>query len=1603
MNVGLLRRMPVLMVLALLVYLLFPFAAYASTVSAEMQVGDEQQSPVTPTVITLMSQDGNHSLTISNVNADPLSLEHVSDYLALFTSGAKAGNLSEEDTVPIPEQHVALVVDGSGQVINIIGPEADPPTVWAAPTAERIPEGGYIVIAGNGAWDSSPNMRPLYLHFKLGDSVRLMKDGVEMHAGDLVSSSPEPAPQPGPNPNPEPDPLPDPNPSPDPNLNPQPDPQPTPNPEPEPKPNPEPQPELKPELHVVTPTDTVSTVVYAPMIEVSGYVTNYSEEMGLKLMINEHEAAINATGGFQLTMELTPGPNSMLMRLLKGDNEVGLVSLLVTYDNSQAAGDYIEVEAAPADISIGVEGPRKKIDYIDRDVTGISNVIALFTRDYGPSITIPQFNVAVQVDGNNRVMRVVNPSINGSPPVWTGPTQLDIPEGGYVLMGQDNSYTANEIKRYLAVHFKSGDVIKLRKNGEVVPVQDLMSGQGWIPKLTLTNAPMVTVTDSQYIISGTVTNIDHPDAVSLMMNDTAVPVGSDGSFTYAYPLVNGTNYIDVKVMKNGIQQDIRHLVVFSRPGFSSQKEVLLWVDQASNAKKFQTSGQVYAFLKKAKDNGVTGILFDVKGVEGYASYKKNDLTGRPYISEIKTPERAGSNPDLDLLQEFVTHGHALGLKVHAAINVFAEGSIAYQEFAVLNDHLDWEERVYFPENNGEIKRLRESAKQGLVAFVNPANDEVRNYQLRTFEEIIKNYEVDGIVHDRSRYDNESADFSDETRVKFEQFLQARGKQLVNWPQDIFQYENNVRVDGPLIQDWWEFRSATIKSFFGEVKSMVDAYEVSTGRSIQVSSYVGSWYETYYLNGVNWGSTNFRFDPRLGLNEESVYTSDYYQTAYIEYLDFLMIGAYQTTSQEVKKYITLGNIVTNGEIPMYAGIALTNVQSPAVQREVFQAGLKNTNGLMLFDASQINWPIASAALRDEEYIKDYQLGMSLPGHNDSYLPGNFYNINLIEGNINVMTEAFGTSTGTSKYGVEVVVDASGQVTRVANKNQAINWNWVTQETNNSVIPSGGFVISTLDPSGTRTNRQLVANAYSIGDQVRASVLSGMLDDEGRKTADSQVTIEGLIEVLGPGKAVVMLNGKPAVLKESGEFTAVIPLSAGSNTVIVEVWVDDLKTNSKTLEIVKTSADGGGGTPGGGDGGSGTPTVPVTPVKPVTPDRIKVTETTSEAGQAVTHAEVNLEVMLSDIEQLAKQASSSPVLAYKLSQVKDAMVVDVPVSGLVKALEQLPQGKIVLESSLGQLELPLRSFITALKERPDAEYVRISVGRLTKEQEDKVKKGLTRDHAEPLTSPLSITFAMRQGEKLLKLNGMGESRVTFTLNVSKESPAAKTTALRYDLAADRLSFVPARVNTKQGATLIELKLTDEGIYVVARYDKKFSDLGNHWAKEAIELLASKRVVEGVSDTDFAPNAPLTRAQFAAMLVRALGLKEEAYAGGFTDVKSSDWYASSVATAAKHGLIKGNEQGGFDPHANITREQISLLLLRALELAGSKVSAAHPEEALSGFKDRDAIAQWARTAVAAMAEAGLLQGRAADSFAPQATASRAEGAVVLKRMLELAGLIN
>lgn len=1331
------------------------------------------------------------------------------------------------------------------------------------------------------------------------------------------------------------------------------------------------------------------------------------------------------------------------LRLMRDGTEIDIADLIQDDEHEDPAPDpdpvpipgedVIELEAPPEDITIIVQGPLKRIDYIDTDVAGIANIVALFSSKYGDTVTIPQFNVAIQVNADGIVTQMVNAANGNQPPSWTGPVDLEIPQGGYVVMAQDNSYANHDIKKFLATKFKVGDTAKLRKNGQIVSIDELTEGATLIPRLTVSNFPMYTVNTAATVIAGQVTN---GAGAELTIAGIDVALDEDGFFQHDTMLVEGTNYIDIVLIKDGAVVDEKTVIVYSRPSLTQDKRIILWVDQAANARKLQSSESVRHFLELAKDAGVTDIAFDVKGVEGFVSYKKNDLTGRPYVSEMTSELRKGSNPNLDLLEEFITHSHALGLKLHAALNVFAEGSITMKEFAVIDDHLDWEERVYRPEDHGEILRLRESdyGRRGLnddstgakVLFVNPANDEVRDYQLKTFEEVLKNYQVDGIMLDRGRYDNETADFSDVSKQKFELFLEKRGKVLTNWPDDIFRYENGKRVDGPLIQDWWEFRSGIIESFVKETRQLVDQYEAAAQRNIELSSYVGAWFESYYLNGVHWGSKQFTYDERLKFPSSSVYTENYSQTGYIEHLDFLMVGTYYSTAQEIQRYITIDSIVTQTERPLYASMALADLQSAPLQREIFQTALGSSDGLMLFDASLANWPIIKASLRDEEYIKDYHLGISKPGDPEAFIEGTYHNVNRNNDDLNVYTEEYGTHTGTNRFGVEVIVNAEGVVTKMANKKQAVDWQWGTPDDNNSEIPAGGMVISTLDSSGVRTLRQLVANTYNVGDEVRAAALYGWMDDDGRTVTETHPTITGMVKVLGAGSSItVNIAGKEATVNESGVFTGTAALVPGENEIEIEVYVDGMKTNAKTIRMNYTP--------------STTPSQPTSPVepspsqpqpgepgKPNPPDETdsQAQLVTSERGVTIQDGwarsehldgkaalRVNLDQDLIDriIESLQGEHSGNEVMI----EIRDTdlAIVSLPAQWLTEAYEAIPGLTWTLLLDNATYEIPASAILSAYAatlRQPDMEHVeiQITVEALTDAEADDIASIIAAEGGHLAGSPHAFSVSFLHGDHIVEVNHFHSTYVLRTITLNAEPGNADVlTAIMVDRDTGEIVFVPARFFVNEdGEIIAHIMRTGNSVYAIASFDRSFSDVEGHWARETIDKLASKQLLKGISAERFAPDREMTRAEYAALLIRTLGLAELAYTPAFQDVLADSWHANAVTTAIAANLIHGYPDDTFRPDQPLTREQLAVLALRAYDFVlASKLressdlaSPAAAPKAQNAFADTHLISDWALPSVERAASLGLMNGTSAATFSPQETVTRAQAAVVLNRLL-------
>lgn len=252
--------------------------------------------------------------------------------------------------------------------------------------------------------------------------------------------------------------------------------------------------------------------------------------------------------------------------------------------------------------------------------------------------------------------------------------------------------------------------------------------------------------------------------------------------------------------------------------------------------------------------------------------------------------------------------------------------------------------------------------------------------------------------------------------------------------------------------------------------------------------------------------------------------------------------------------------------------------------------------------------------------------------------------------------------------------------------------------------------------------------------------------------------------------------------------------------------------------------------------------------------------------------------------------------------------------------------------------------------------------------------------------------------------GNTYVSRTITVNKALDSKTVTAVVYDPTSKKLSFVPATFETKDGKTTATIKRNSSSIYALVEFNKSFSDITNHWAKANIELLANKLVVEGVTEKAFQPERNITRAEFAALIVRSLSLPTVTSETYFKDVKSSDWFASVVSAAKATGIIDGYEDSTFRPDAQITREELAAMVVRALKFAGvsTELTTSQQAAALAKFKDSNRIV-WAHKEMAIAIEKGIVDGVTNDTIQSYNQATRAQSATMLKRFLTKANFLD
>ncbi len=213
-----------------------------------------------------------------------------------------------------------------------------------------------------------------------------------------------------------------------------------------------------------------------------------------------------------------------------------------------------------------------------------------------------------------------------------------------------------------------------------------------------------------------------------------------------------------------------------------------------------------------------------------------------------------------------------------------------------------------------------------------------------------------------------------------------------------------------------------------------------------------------------------------------------------------------------------------------------------------------------------------------------------------------------------------------------------------------------------------------------------------------------------------------------------------------------------------------------------------------------------------------------------------------------------------------------------------------------------------------------------------------------------------------------------------------------------------NTAKPNTNINKSKADDSVNVpgVTAPGTTFSDIKNHANKAAIEELASRGIINGMSKDTFAPNKTMTRAEFAAIVTRALGLTAKD-TKVFSDVPSSKWYAGYIGTANSSGIVNGVGNGKFNPEGTITRQEAAAMVARAAKLCGldTTMDAVATRNMLAQFGDYRSAASWATESLAFCYSAGILD-QSDLNIQPTKAILRCEIAQMLYNMLVVAELI-
>ncbi|PRX59211.1 DNA-binding beta-propeller fold protein YncE [Cohnella sp. SGD-V74] len=529
-------------------------------------------------------------------------------------------------------------------------------------------------------------------------------------------------------------------------------------------------------------------------------------------------------------------------------------------------------------------------------------------------------------------------------------------------------------------------------------------------------------------------------------------------------------------------------------------------------------------------------------------------------------------------------------------------------------------------------------------------------------------------------------------------------------------------------------------------------------------------------------------------------------------------------------------------------------------------------------------------------------------------------------------------------------------------------------------------------------------------------------------------DNVTAVAGNGRATVSFT---APADHGGSAITGYEVTASPGNIVVTgtaspITVTGLTNGTSYTFIVKAINRVGSGAPSTGSdavvpssptGGSNTPSQPTAPSQPATPPSpsesnfsqgvILVNGKAVNAGTATTGNRNGQTVIAIALDQnklsdiLATEGQHA-VVTISLNAGFDVIVIEL--NG--ETVNQLEDKQAVLQIKKD------RATYTVPAQQINLDSVRDQIGQPTALQDIKLQIEVAKSPAdrvkvaenaaakgtfELVAPPVDFTIRALYGHSAIQVsrfNAYVERTIALPDGVR---PNRISTGVVVD-PDGTVRHVPTKIVVKDGGTYAIINSLTNSTYSVVWKPVEFRDMANHWAEDAVNDMGTRLILEGTGGDRFSPDRNITRAEFAAIIVRGLGLEPVRETMPFTDAAPSDWYGSAISTAYAHELINGSKEGAFRPHDRITREEAMAIIARAMKITGLKAQlpVRTTESALRPYADAADASAWARSGIADCIQAGIVSGRGRTQLAPKAYMTRAEVAAIVQRLLQKSDLI-